>query len=319
MITVIFSSHNGAETLPTMLEALRALRADGPPWKIVAVDNASTDETPQILQSYRRHLPLVCLTEPRRGKNIALNRALGEIEGEIVVATDDDVRPRPDWLLAIATAFEAHPDVDIIGGRIEPLWPAPPPEWLLRSAPLAAAYAVTPSEIRDGPAPPWSVWGPNMALRSRIFDAGHRFDESVGPDGSSGYAMGSETEFVSRLHAQGHTIRHCSAALVQHIIARHQMSRQWLMGRAFRFGRGQARAGKIGATARAVPMLAGVPRYLIGDLARAGGDYLAAACHRDAARRFAAAWQAAYIAGVICERRRSRAAAAPATIRNSPA
>ncbi len=308
VITVIFSSHNGAETLPIMLEALRALRTEDLRCKFVAVDNASTDGTSQILRSYRQHLPLVCLTEARRGKNVALNRALAEIEGEIVVATDDDVLPRPDWLLTIANAFEAHPEVDIIGGRIEPLWPAPPPEWLLRAVPVAVAYAVTPPELQDGPAPPASVWGPNMAVRSRVFRAGHRFDESVGPDGTSGYAMGSETEFVSRLHARGHAVRHCSAAVVQHIIARHQMSRRWLIGRAFRFGRGQARAGKAGMPAHRVPALAGIPRYLIGEFARTGGDYLAAACRGDPVRRFAAAWHAAYVAGVISERRRSRAA-----------
>jgi glycosyltransferase involved in cell wall biosynthesis len=121
VITVIFSSHNGAETLPAMMESFCALRTDGLPYRIVAVDNASTDATARILQSYRRRLPLACLTEPRRGKNIALNRAVAEIEGDIVVATDDDVLPRPDWLLTFKAAFDAHPEVDVLGGRIEPL------------------------------------------------------------------------------------------------------------------------------------------------------------------------------------------------------
>jgi hypothetical protein len=181
----------------------------------------------------------------------------------------------------------------------------------LRAVPIAVAYAVTPPELQDGPAPASSVWGPNMALRSRVFHAGHRFDEGVGPDGSASYAMGSETEFVARLHANGYAIRHCSVALVKHIIVRHQMSKRWLIGRAFRFGRGQARAGKVAAPAHSVATLCGVPRYLFGDLARCGADYLGALRRRDEAARFRAAWQAAYLSGAINERWRARDAISP--------
>ncbi len=299
MITIVFSSYNGAGTLPTMLEALCAMRTDALRYKIVAVDNNSTDDTARILQSYRGRLPLTYLFEARRGKNAALNKALPEIEGDIVVMTDDDVVPRPDWLAQIKAAFDAHPDVDVVGGRIEPLWPAPPEPWLLKSVPLPVAYSATPA-LQDGPTGPDTVWGPNMAFRARLFRDGLRFNDAIGPDGTGGYAMGSEADFCRRLHLQGRKMWHCSGAVVKHIVRERQMTRRWLCGRAYRFGRGQTR---LSGTDVDGPRVFGVPRYLIRHTARAATAYLAAALNGEPAARFAALWDIAYGLGVAREMR----------------
>ena len=74
-----------------------------------------------------------------------------------------------------------------------------PPEWLLSEVPLGPVYAVTNPAWTEGPIQAYSVWGPNMAVRQSVFSAGHRFDERIGPDGTTTYAMGSETEFTMRL------------------------------------------------------------------------------------------------------------------------
>jgi glycosyltransferase involved in cell wall biosynthesis len=301
MITIIFSSYNGARTLPRMLEGLCALRSDGLRYKVVAVDNGSTDDTSRILKAYGDRLPLTCLFEPRRGKNIALNRALAEIEGDLVLMTDDDVLVAPDWLLQVKAVFEAHPEVDVVGGRVEPLWPSPPAPWILTAVPLVIAYASTPADYEDGPCGPQRVWGPNMSFRARLFRDGRRFNERIGPDGTKAYAMGAEVEFCRRLQAEGRKMWHCPRAVVQHIIRDYQLTRRWLGGRAYRHGRGETRMAPNGGGDPSLKRVMGVPRYLLPMIARAAGAYVWTLARRDPAAQIEALWSVAYLAGVAHE------------------
>ena len=108
MLTVIMATRNGASTLPRVLEAYRGLTAPPQGWRLLVVDNGSTDPTRAILDSHAARLPMCCLHEARPGKNVALNRALAhalerdEPDGGLFVFTDDDATPAPDWLLRLA-------------------------------------------------------------------------------------------------------------------------------------------------------------------------------------------------------------------------
>ena len=89
--TVLFATHNGAHTLPRMLDSLQCLEPPTGGWKVIAVDNGSDDDSFRILKKRAFKLPMIVLSEPRQGKNIALNAGLTYVEGEIVALTDDDV------------------------------------------------------------------------------------------------------------------------------------------------------------------------------------------------------------------------------------
>jgi glycosyltransferase involved in cell wall biosynthesis len=93
-ITVIFSTFNRSAYLSKTLEAMTELDSVGINVQFAVVDNNSTDETSQVIDSFADRLPLVHLFEPRPGKNCALNHALDSVEmGDIVVFTDDDIVP----------------------------------------------------------------------------------------------------------------------------------------------------------------------------------------------------------------------------------
>ena len=110
------------------------------------------------------------------------------------------------------------------------------------------------------------VFGPNMAVRTSVFQEGLLFDTTIGPRGSN-YAMGSETEFVRRLASRGYSAWHASGAQVEHFIRDFQMDRSWILRRAIRFGRGSHRMRVIEGQ-QAFPAWFGVPRYLIRELLR---------------------------------------------------
>jgi hypothetical protein len=66
------------------------------------------------------------------------------------------------------------------------------------------------------------------------------FDESIGPRGCR-YAMGSETEFNLRLRRLGYAAVFLPQSVVHNVIRPHQMEFEFLIGRAFRQGRGETR------------------------------------------------------------------------------
>jgi glycosyltransferase involved in cell wall biosynthesis len=62
------ASYNGAGTLPRALEAYSELEQPPVDWKLVIVDNGSTDHTQDIIRAFATRLPVTSVIEPRRGK-----------------------------------------------------------------------------------------------------------------------------------------------------------------------------------------------------------------------------------------------------------
>lgn len=223
-----------------MLDAFAVLQPPHGGWHVLAVDNGSTDDTLRILNGASERLPLAVLQEPQAGKNRALNHALDHVRGDLLVLTDDDVVPERDWLLQLEAGAREHPDCDVFGGTIRPVWPAPPPAWLTEAGlPLHVLYAL--ADRPSGPCAPSDIFGPNMAIRTQLFREGLRFNPSVGPDGTARYAMGSETELLLRLEHAGHRAWFVAEAVVGHQVRPEQMERDWVLGRAYRHGFGVGR------------------------------------------------------------------------------
>jgi glycosyltransferase involved in cell wall biosynthesis len=301
MLSVLMATYNRAAKLAVVLDAY--LRLDPPHggWELFVVDNGSTDETKQVVTSYRQRLPLTYLFEPQRGKNAALNLALPEVTGDLVVMTDDDTVPRQDWLVKLRLAADTHPEFSIFGGVVLPKWEVPPADWILSWVSLAPTYSVTPPRLEEGPMTYGYVFGANMAVRANIFRAGYRFDTTIGPRGTQ-YPMGSETELVLRLKRAGHKAWHCEKAVVEHLIDKSQMTENWAMRRAVRFGRGQTRLEDELPT-QPVRKWWGVPRYLVRIIGTQALRIAWATLKRNAGVRFEARWELNYAIGMAIEAR----------------
>ncbi len=240
-VTVLFATRNRCAALPPVLDCLARLTAPDGGWKLLIVDNGSSDGTSELLEASRDRLPLTVLREPRAGKNRALNAALPHLEGALIVLTDDDVLPQADWLLRLLQAAGEHPRASLFGGTVLPHWSRPRPDWLTEDAvPFSVLYAQQKREA--GACSCAAIFGPNMAVRRVVFEAGHRFSESVGPDESRRlYAMGGETEFLRRVEAAGHSGWFVPEAVVGHIVRPEQLDEDWILQRAYRYGIGEGR------------------------------------------------------------------------------
>ncbi len=260
MLTVLIATYNGAETLPDVLNAYCQLESPNGGWKLIIVDNGSTDHTKEIIASFNKRLPITYLFESRRGKNAALNTGISDVSGDLVVFTDNDVLPQPDWLRQIRSAADSHLSFSIFGGPILPKWNSSPEDWILDWVDLGVTYAIS-SPAEEGPFNPHLVWGSNMAIRSDIFKKGYRFDETIGPKGSN-YAMGSETIFLLRLTKAGFKVWHCKKAVVHHVIQSSQMTQDWVLKRAIRRGRGKYLVDALDSPG-SLALLLGIPWSLL--------------------------------------------------------
>lgn len=300
MVTVIIASYNGSKTLPLVLDAYTRLQAPECGWKLVVVDNASTDNSAALIKSYQDKLPLTYLFEGRQGKNVALNQALAHVEGDLVIFSDDDAIPASDWMCQLIACAREHPEYDLFGGLIVPRWPGRPEPWILDWVPMGVTFAIH-ERVQNGPISPGMIWGPSMMVRAAIFERGERFDESIGPNGGQ-YPMGSETSFNEMLGRQGSLAWLCKDAQVEHIIRLHQLEREWVLQRAHKFGRGQYLKERDEWPA-AMPLWRGIPRWKWRKLVAQHWRRLKGYLLRNPREVFKASWEIRYLEGYIFQAR----------------
>jgi cellulose synthase/poly-beta-1,6-N-acetylglucosamine synthase-like glycosyltransferase len=177
-VSVVISSYNRATQLSAALDALCSQRS-GVPYEVIVVDNNSTDSTAAVVESRQCLYPqLRYLFEPRQGLPFARNTGLLAAQADIVAFTDDDVIVGPDWVSTIYRLFDTNPDIDMLGGRVRPIWPASIPGWVTprQLAPFALGErGDTPQRVSAENAAPCLV-GANFAFRRQVFDRVGLFD-----------------------------------------------------------------------------------------------------------------------------------------------
>jgi len=308
VLTIIFATYNGCETLGKMLNRLCELTSPPVNVEMLMVDNGSTDSTVQVAQSFTDKLPLKIFYENKRGKNRALNHGIEQAMGDLFLFTDDDVLPDRDWLIRVWECAKKNETVDLFGGRILPYWDMKSVPSYLNSVPLTAAYGITPADLPAGPVQAGAIWGANMFVRKRVFDAGFRFNELVGP-GPGNYIMGSEVEFNLRVASHGYKTWYCPDAIVQHIILKHETTKKWIMQRAYKFGKGNYTRGweKINKDqiTTLVGFQLGYPRWMIRKLISEWLLVIRSKLFRDSSEEVIHLWAAYYHLGYMAQARNS--------------
>ncbi|SMX31162.1 glycosyltransferase [Actibacterium lipolyticum] len=235
-ISVVICTFNGARTLPRLLEHLKSVESVGLEVEIIFVDNASTDETAQILANAHLPWPTVIKEEPRPGKSYALNTGIAAATGSLVVFADDDILPAPTWLRAYYEAARNLPEVIAFAGQVRPRWDAPAPKWLLHLSDKGRAFGSTPVErnSRVADAKFWQFKGANMMVRSATLNE-HCFDtEHLNFAANS--AGGEDTGLIKEILGTGQRGVFVPDACVQHIIRPDQISLRTVWQREVRIG-----------------------------------------------------------------------------------
>jgi len=100
IVSIIIPAHNAAKTLESCLAA--CLQQTYPEIEVIVVDDGSADATARIAQSF----PVRFIQQQQRGPAAARNAGARIAGGGILVYTDADCVPRPDWIAQLLTGFE---------------------------------------------------------------------------------------------------------------------------------------------------------------------------------------------------------------------
>jgi glycosyltransferase involved in cell wall biosynthesis len=172
-VSVIISTYNRCAVLPGALECVLAQKSDGVRYEVIVVDNNSTDETRQVVESFieRGYAHLRYVFEGKQGVSYGRNTGIEIARAPILAFTDDDVCVSRNWVATIKRAFDEHPEIDYLGGKVLPHWQVEMPIWLPREhwAPLAILdYGDEPFYANASKR--LCLVGANLSFRRKVFE-----------------------------------------------------------------------------------------------------------------------------------------------------
>jgi glycosyltransferase involved in cell wall biosynthesis len=109
--SVIVPAYNAGKTIGECLGALTHQSMDAADYEIIVVDDGSRDGTAMIVKSF----PVRYLHQPNKGPAAARNHGSREARGLIILFTDSDCVPAPDWVENMTESF-TDPDVVAVKG-----------------------------------------------------------------------------------------------------------------------------------------------------------------------------------------------------------
>jgi glycosyltransferase involved in cell wall biosynthesis len=132
-ITIAIPTYNGATRLPKILDKLLTQRRiEHLNGEIIIVDNNSSDDTSEVIESYQKicnsNFPLRYFLETEQGAAFARLRAVREARGELIAFLDDDNLPDPNWVVEAYIFGAEHPQAGVWSGQIHGDFEVNPPE-----------------------------------------------------------------------------------------------------------------------------------------------------------------------------------------------
>lgn len=263
--SIVVCTYNRAESLKDTLAALARLEAPPTrPWEVIVVDNNSRDHTRQVVEAMQQTWTrLRYVFEPAQGLSHARNRGIAEAAGAVILFTDDDVLPEPDWLVTTLAGLDKY-GADACGGYIAPIWETPPPDWLTER--FYGFLAVRTDRSDDYPieAASQAPFGANMAIRKAVFDKVGGFDTRRGRKGTV-LASGEDSEMFERILAAGLKVAFLGSSRVHHKVENFRLSKRY-------FRRWRMQTSRNLAISRGVPgtrRVCNIPLFLLPQFLRA--------------------------------------------------
>jgi GT2 family glycosyltransferase len=170
--------------------------------ELLVVDDGPDPETAAVAAAHGvRCVP----TGAGHGLNAARNAGIRETGAPLIAFVDDDVAMAPDWLEAVLTGADRHPEAEAFGGPIRPCFEGGMPRGCGREEPPITSLDLGPDDRETE-----MVWGANFAVRRNAVDRIGPFEERL----RRGH--GDEEEWLERLRAAGGRIVYLADAGLDH-------------------------------------------------------------------------------------------------------
>ena len=109
MISVVLPTHNRAHFLPGAIQSV--LRQSYQNFELIVVDDASTDETPDVMRTFSDERLRYIRLPTNRGPSGARNAGIREARADLIAFLDDDDEYYPQMLERAWALMNSHPSI----------------------------------------------------------------------------------------------------------------------------------------------------------------------------------------------------------------
>ena len=223
LASVVIPTHDRPEALGRCLDALGRQTVEAGWFEVVVVDDGSSPALVLEAERWAGKFRLSVVRQANTGPAGARNRGVVAAQGEVVVFTDDDCLPEPDWLEIILAAWRENPEALVGGSTYNGL--------------SGDLFAETSNFILDlvyahfnaSPEEAYFFASNNIACGRQAYLEQGGFDISFCCWG------GEDRDFCDRWRAAGRTLRWVPGARIEH---RHGQSLGKFVRLHFRYGQG---------------------------------------------------------------------------------
>jgi len=231
-VSIIVCTFDRPESVCSLIDSIDAGRIPVDlPTEVIVVDNSPDGRNLGVLDRMRtERIVLRYVSEPRQGKCTALNTALGQARGDIILLTDDDCRTPSDWIEEMCRPI-ADGRADVVGGGV-----VIAPQ--LRRTWMNEIHRVVLLDGMGRIEPAWRMIGANAAFSRGVLDRVPAFDSELGPAEAG---AGEDSLFFAQLREAGFRGMYAgdSATVVHHFEPR-RLSRVGFRGAVEKLGRSRA-------------------------------------------------------------------------------
>jgi glycosyltransferase involved in cell wall biosynthesis len=149
LVSIVLPTYNGSRYISQSINS--CIDQTYPHWELIIVNDASTDETPQIIERFAHQDTRIHIVHHEENRRLpaALNSGFARARGDYFSWTSDDNLYHPEALEEMVRFLESNPDVDFVytgitlidgeGQTIQQV-PARPPEMLIVEDAVGACF-----------------------------------------------------------------------------------------------------------------------------------------------------------------------------------
>ena len=204
-ISVIVPCYNAGGNITRLLKQLGAQSLSRDRYEIIVIDDGSTDDTATQVEAFK---DVQLLKQEQRGPGAARNLGVEESRGRLALFVDSDLEVAGDLLERHLEFHDAHPEIALTGGSVEPPRELPLFSWVLADH-FASWFNVHP-KIRYAGEPEY-LPSLNMCIKKEIVAGRHGL---TFPDGLK--HTGEDVLYCHSLRAQGLKLAFLPDAIVRH-------------------------------------------------------------------------------------------------------
>ena len=188
------------------------------PDEIIIVNGGGKNDCQKTLEKWQKKFPAINIIQTKN-KNLAASRNVGlaYCSGDLILQTDDDARPFPNWIEEMVKAHKNNPDYGVIGGRVIDA---------SRGNFLSKIADITTFPNHNSTQKVRSVPGVNSSYKKEVIESVGEYDETL--------FRGEDVDYNWRAIQKGWDVLFCPAIKVKHL---HRPSWKGLFYQHFMYGR----------------------------------------------------------------------------------